>query len=601
MEQLMNLIKKHIDRATNNSFSSIINPITLRFKSSLETKFQKHYFDSSISLFRMAFVLGIIYYSSFAFLDSIVATKELSSLLCIRFCIVVPSIFIIFLLSYTKSFIKWWQLAASIISLIAGIGIIAMIIINPTVGKNTYYVGLILVLIYTYTIIQLRFIWASTIGFIILIIYALANILHLTEQFEYFKINLFFLISADILGMFAAYFLELYARKQFYYQYELHEKDKTLNDINSHLEKRILEKTTKLKNDIKEKEDMTQKILSNERKFRFLAENSVDLIWLCDTNLNIEYISPIIKDLFGYEPEDIIGRNLSDFLQEEDFTALANIAVSYLKNPKKNTQMIYETNLYKKDGSLIPIELRGKLNIDEQGNPLGFQGIARNLLKKRIYERKLEKNLYEKDLLIKEIYHRTKNNMQIFTSLIRILNTKIEDENIKSALKDIEDKVYSMSLVHQQLYEEKDLSNISMQNYINSLLRYMNSAHLEKIKKIDISVTIEDFSLSIDYAIPFSIILTELFGNILKFIDIKKNPKISIVSYKPDDDTVNFKVVVNQILPIMHTGSDFSNHLDLVNIENIALHQLKGKLDLINDKYFMFSIEFKNIFYKNRI
>ena len=519
----MLFFKNLLHKTEKDDFVILINPLTLKFKSRLESKFQEYYFDSSIGFFRMAFILGIIYYSTFAILDSHVATKDLSYLLFIRFCIVLPIILLFFILSYTKRFIKWWQLAAFITSLVAGIGIISMIIINPTIGKNTYYAGIILVLIYTYTLVKLRFIWASSAGFIIILLYTLSNIFFLTEQFEFFEINIFFLISANFLGMFASYFLEISERKQFYYQYKLREKDIKIKNINTSLEKRILEKTSKLQKDNYEREKITKKFQDSERRFRFLAENSADLIWLCDTNLNIEYVNPAIKNTFGYNVKEVIGQNLSVFFKNDDFIKLTGLAVSNLKNPTNASQFVYETDFYKEDGSLSPIEICGKLNVDEQNNPLCFQGIIRDISNKKAYEKKIKKNLYEKDLLIKEIYHRTKNNMQIFTSLIRILNRNIDDKKTKSALKDIEDKIYSMSLVHQQLYEEKDLSNISMQNYMNSLLRYMNRAHIQKMKNLEINININDFSLSIDYAIPFSIVFTELYNNILIEFD---SPKI---------------------------------------------------------------------------
>ena len=116
-------------------------------------------------------------------------------------------------LSFLKNFKNWWQPACFIAVIIAGAGIIVLPLIGPAICKLTYCAGLILVLIYCYILIKLRFVWATIAGGLLSVSYAV-TILTLSDMPEnMFLINCFFLFSANLLGMFGGYFLEYHTRR----------------------------------------------------------------------------------------------------------------------------------------------------------------------------------------------------------------------------------------------------------------------------------------------------------------------------------------------------------------------------------------------------
>ncbi|MEA3349653.1 MAG: hypothetical protein U9Q82_03420, partial [Chloroflexota bacterium] len=134
-----------------------VNPITLAFRGKLEEAFQQDYFDSSIGLLRASLLLGVVYYSVFAILDSIALPEVRIKFALIRFAFVCPIVLIIFLLSFTKNFQRWWQFGALIATVVSGFGIILMTIEAPELARTSYYPGMMLVLFYCYMLIKLRF------------------------------------------------------------------------------------------------------------------------------------------------------------------------------------------------------------------------------------------------------------------------------------------------------------------------------------------------------------------------------------------------------------------------------------------------------------
>ncbi|HKL66725.1 MAG TPA: hypothetical protein VJ877_02450, partial [Bacteroidales bacterium] len=264
---------------------SEFNRITLSFKDNKESLFRKDYFRSSIGLMRLSFLLGIAYYSVFAFLDTIAAPEVRNELFIIRFFIVCPIILIIFLLSYTKSFHKWWQLGSSIATIVSGLGIVVMTIVSSELARVHYYPGAMLVLFYCYMLIKLRFIWSTVSGWLIFLMYLASIITFGGINPDVARINLFFLASANILGMFGGYALEYYTRKDFFYRYLLKQEREKVEQANERLEKRVQEKTMNLREDLMRRQRIEKELVrakekaeeSDRLKSAFLANMSHEI------------------------------------------------------------------------------------------------------------------------------------------------------------------------------------------------------------------------------------------------------------------------------------------------------------------------------------
>lgn len=175
---------------------------------------------------------------------------------------------------------------------------------------------------------------------------------------------------------------------------------------------------------------------------------------------------------------------------------------------------------------------------------------SNSALEKEIIERKkgeeiIKASLSEKEILLKEIHHRVKNNLQIISSLLYLQGKKIVNEDIQNILKDSQTRVKSMSLVHEKLYESKTLSHIDFKEYIKNLTSYIFNYYTHN-KKTSLHIEAENIKLNIDTAGPCGLIINELVSNSIKYAFPKncdiEQPKINITVNKIDE--LNYTLII---------------------------------------------------------
>ncbi|MCB8999404.1 MAG: response regulator [Bacteroidales bacterium] len=265
------------------------NKITLAFPEEQEKLFQKKYFLDSLYQFRVSFILVTLLYGVFGFLDSIMLPEYAHLFHIIRFIFVVPILSAVFLLSFTKVFRKIWQWL-SLISLIAGgTGISIMIMLVPE--NYVYYAGMMLIFSAGYFFIKLRFFLASIAGWIILLIYNLGVIFYAHSTSLMIINTNFFFISANIIGMFAAYDIEYYTRHNFFLNFQLDKEKMLVEDINKNLENTIEDRT----NELLLAKEVAE---SNNANVTAIIEGTQNSIWAFDRDYLILYINHVFQSEF---------------------------------------------------------------------------------------------------------------------------------------------------------------------------------------------------------------------------------------------------------------------------------------------------------------
>ena len=123
----------------------------------------------------------------------------------------------------------------------------------------------------------------------------------------------------------------------------------------------------------------------------------------------------------------------------------------------------------------------------------------------------------EKEVLLKEIHHRVKNNLQIITSLLYLQSLKIDDAATQSIFKDSQNRVKSLALVHEKLYQSKDLARIDFSDYLKNLTNFIFTTYKTNIVNLNIDYDLDDVYLSVEVSVPLGLIINELLSNALKY------------------------------------------------------------------------------------
>jgi len=251
-----------VPNTTNSADNYRINWLTLSFSGDLEKAFQDGFFQNSLRQARIAFLLAIFFYSIFGVLDAWLVPEAKHKLWFIRYAIFVPYVAVVYLFSFSRHFKKYMQISIALGVVIAGVGITAMILIAPYPASHSYYAGLLLIFIYGYTSAKLRFWWATTAGWLIVVAYEVAAIWLSPTPIPILVNNNFFFLSANILSMFACYSIEYYLRRNFVQARLLETEKRKVSDINLELESRVRERTAQL---AKSNRELKQEIVERKR------------------------------------------------------------------------------------------------------------------------------------------------------------------------------------------------------------------------------------------------------------------------------------------------------------------------------------------------
>ena len=168
------------------------------------------------------------------------------------------------------------------------------------------------------------------------------------------------------------------------------------------------------------------------------------------------------------------------------------------------------------DGSVRHVYDRAHPHFDERGQLVRYVGATLDITERKRAEELIKASLHEKEVLLKEIHHRVKNNMQVISSLVALQAERSQDTSMRDVLQDVTDRVRSMALVHEKLYQSADMARVDFAEYVQSLLGYLWRAHGTAASGVRLRFDLEPVQLSVNAAVPCGLILNELATNALK-------------------------------------------------------------------------------------
>jgi signal transduction histidine kinase len=250
-----------------------LHPVSLTFRGSqrhLEKSFLDEYFIASLPIVRFATVLSLVLYALFGILDAYLFPEKKYIIWLFRYGIFCPLAVVTIILSFFPVFKKVMQPLVAFLGILSGIGIIMMILLAPPPANSSYYAGLILVFMMMYTVIKLRFIWASCTCWLLIFIYEYTTIGLMETPVSIVINNNFFIIGANLIGMLSCYSIERSARRDFFLKTLLHKEQEQVRNAKEFLEERIEDRTAELVE--------ANKRITREMKERVEAEKENKLI-----------------------------------------------------------------------------------------------------------------------------------------------------------------------------------------------------------------------------------------------------------------------------------------------------------------------------------
>ncbi len=251
----------------------------------------------------------------------------------------------------------------------------------------------------------------------------------------------------------------------------------------------------------------------------------------------------------------------------------------------------------------IQTSRRNELKLLEDAFNFMIQKLSIAITKQKQTENKLKASLQEKEILLRELYHRTKNTMQVIRSMLLLQAAKMpENEQAQKLVTDTENRIMAMALVHQKLYQSHDLSRIPIQDYIQELSQLIMQSYAVTDQDISLVVESEPLSLLLDTAIPCGLILNELLSNALKYaFPERRHGEISIRLFRNESKHLELWFADNGVgVP---PGFDFRQQdtLGLQTVIAIAEHQMQGRVKFTSDQGVICTIEFPDTLYRERV
>jgi PAS domain S-box-containing protein len=345
----------------------------------------------------------------------------------------------------------------------------------------------------------------------------------------------------------------------------------------------------KLQQEAAERKLIQEKIVEKDGHYRFIADHSLDLITRINNKNNIIYASPAAINIYGYEPVELIGVNLSDLAMPgyRDYLKKQLSEVIASRHP------ISITFLARKKGN-EPIWIESTLNPvfdTKTGEFKEFVAVSRNIQELKKREMGIVEGTKQKENLLREIHHRVKNNFAILVSLINMQKSQSQNPEVLQSLTNLQLRIRTMALVHEMLYRSEDFEKISLPDYIRSVASVITATYGRM--NINLEFQMEPVIINIEIAIPLGLIMNELLSNAYRHAFSQDSAGTVTVTLKKQKESRLYALIVSDSGKGLPEGFTMEGSKTMgLQIVDILVKQIEARLQIKQDKGTEFTILF---------
>lgn len=349
--------------------------------------------------------------------------------------------------------------------------------------------------------------------------------------------------------------------------------------------------------DITESRKLTEELNRQRELYRDLVEKADIAILIDDRAGRITYFNETFTRIFGYrssEAGDLLGTSI---VHPDDVERVKKTHLARMQGRKAPRS--YEFRGLRKDGSIIHCQVDA-VPLLEGERIFGTRSYIRDISEQKAGEERLRNSLHEKEILLKEIHHRVKNNLQVIISLLNLQARHIKDPQALGMFEESRRRVRSIAMVHEKLYRSDDLSRVNFGEYLRSLSLHLFQMFGVNPELIRLDIEAPDIYLDINTAIPSGLLVSELASNSIKHAFPEgRNGNISIHMRKLEDGEIELSVRDDGIGLRENLDPSQSDSFGLQLVSMLA-EQLRGEITIDRSAGTNFIVRFKPLHYSNK-
>jgi PAS domain S-box-containing protein len=345
--------------------------------------------------------------------------------------------------------------------------------------------------------------------------------------------------------------------------------------------------------DISQIKEAEAAVKESEIKFRSYIENAPYGVFIADKSGRFLDANPAMIKMLGAGKDELFKRKFTEISAEH----FEERAINMFNTADEEKFSVSELQYVNYDNSVCwwTVALV-KLGGDR------FLGYVNDITVRKISEEQIKTSLKEKEVLIRELYHRTKNNMQVICAILKLKSAGIKDNTTVTILTEMENRIRSMALVHQKLYQSQNLSRVNLKEYILELSELLTKSYKTKNENVDLELELEKVEVLIDTAIPCGLIINELVSNSFKYaFPDNKAGKITIGLHKIENNDIELYIYDNGIGMNQNYDISQSDTLGHQIVFSIARDQMQGDVSFDTKGGVYFCVRFKDSLYTERV